>query len=142
MKVDEPRSREAQRREQAQQHRGEVVEGSGKQVVGRSMDQMVSVRLEPDVVAQLRSLATEGSTTLSEVIRAAVAKYITSAHMREATVEILIESKVSGLLSTGLANVESALARSVTGSGLLLRDVFGAPLESSAPEPYENVAGR
>jgi hypothetical protein len=62
---------EQERREQAQQHAGEVVEGSGRVVAPRRLGQMVSVRLEPGLVEALRELANRRGISVSEALREA-----------------------------------------------------------------------
>ncbi len=77
---DDRRRDEHRRRALAEEHRGEVAEGSGVPVEPRRLDQMVSVRLDPDVVRELRAIATARNTTLSSVLRDAAAQYATHAH--------------------------------------------------------------
>jgi hypothetical protein len=62
---------EAARRELAQQHAGEVVEGSGAAVEPRRLGQMLSVRLEPQLAAALREVAGRRGATVSELLRGA-----------------------------------------------------------------------
>ena len=45
-----------------------------------SWTRWVSVRLDPDVVRELRAIATSRNTTLSAVLRDAAAQYATHAH--------------------------------------------------------------
>jgi uncharacterized protein (DUF4415 family) len=77
---DERRRDEHRRRALAEEHRDEVVEGSGVPVEPRKLDHMVSVRLDPDVVRELRAIARSRNTTLSAVLRDAAAQYATHAH--------------------------------------------------------------
>ena len=68
--MNDERSRsEAERRELAQQHAGEVVEGSGKAVAPKRLDQMISLRLEPELAAALRELANRRGVSVSELLR-------------------------------------------------------------------------
>jgi ribbon-helix-helix CopG family protein len=60
---------EQELRELAQQHAGEVVEGSGTAVAPRRLDQMISLRLEPELAAALRQLANRRGVTVSELLR-------------------------------------------------------------------------
>jgi hypothetical protein len=62
-------SNERERREAAQKHRGEVVAGSGRALASRRIDQMVSVRLDPALLADLRVIAEQREVTLSELLR-------------------------------------------------------------------------
>ena len=63
------RRTEGERREVAQQHAGEVVEGSGRAVASRRLDQMISLRLEPELAAALRELANHRGVSVSELLR-------------------------------------------------------------------------
>jgi hypothetical protein len=66
---DEHRRSQREWRELARQHAGEVVEGSGQAVAPRRLDQMVSLRLEPELAAALRELANRRGVTVSELLR-------------------------------------------------------------------------
>jgi len=77
---DDRRADEMRRREQAQAHRGEVVEGSGSAIDPRSVPQMMSVRLDAILAAQLREVAESRGTSLSDVLREA-AQLVVSAYM-------------------------------------------------------------
>lgn len=68
---DEPRRSEQERREEAHQHAGDVVAGSGRAVAPRRLGQMVSVRLEPGLVEALRELANRRGISVSEALREA-----------------------------------------------------------------------
>jgi hypothetical protein len=73
---DEARRSERERREQAQRHAGEVVEGSGRMVAPRRLGQMVSVRLEPGLAEALRELAKRRGISLSESLREAAVRLL------------------------------------------------------------------
>lgn len=60
---------EQDRRELAQQHAGDVIEGSGHAVAPRRLGQMVSLRLEPELAEALRKLAERQGISLSELLR-------------------------------------------------------------------------
>lgn len=66
---DEAHRSEQERRELAQRHAGEVVEGSGRAVTPRRLGQMVSLRLEPGLAEALRNLADRRGISLSELLR-------------------------------------------------------------------------
>jgi hypothetical protein len=68
---DEAHRSEQERRELAQQHAGEVIEGSGRVVAPRRMGQMVSLRLEPALAEALRELANRREISVSELLREA-----------------------------------------------------------------------
>src|ERR687898_2474560 len=63
------RNNEIARRERAQAHAGEVVAGSGRRGKPRRMAQMVSVRLDGELIGKLRVVAKERNTTLSDLLR-------------------------------------------------------------------------
>ena len=65
------RESERERREAAFANRGDVIEGSGQAVEPRRLSEMVSVRLNGELVARLRALADEWNLTLSDVLRKA-----------------------------------------------------------------------
>lgn len=48
-----------------------LVEGSGRQGEPRRLDQMISVRLDPTLVAALRQLARQRDVSLSDIVREA-----------------------------------------------------------------------
>jgi predicted DNA-binding ribbon-helix-helix protein len=66
---EERRNNEIARRERAQAHAGEVVSGSGKRGKPRRMAQMVSVRLDGELVGTLRAIAEERGVTVSDLLR-------------------------------------------------------------------------
>lgn len=72
----ERRADEMRRRELAHRHRGEVVEGSGVPIEPRRLDQMVSLRLDPEVLRDLREIAEARNATVSAVLREAAAHYV------------------------------------------------------------------
>jgi hypothetical protein len=72
---------------------GELVEGSGRKVAARRLDQMVSVRLDPELLAQARSMATQRGESLSDLIRACVADVVRS-HLL-ATPDIRVDVQVT-----------------------------------------------
>ena len=76
---DDPRSSERDRRARAQEHRGKVVEGSGQPIDGRSLAHMVSVRLDPELVKDLRRIADERGVTLSDLLREGASLVVTYA---------------------------------------------------------------
>ena len=65
----ERRDSEAARRERAQTHAGKVVPGSGKRGKPRRMAQMVSVRLDGELVSRLRTIAHQRGVTVSDLLR-------------------------------------------------------------------------
>lgn len=66
---EERRNDEIARRERAQTYAGEVVAGSGKRGKPRRMGQMVSVRLDGELVSRLRTIAEQRGVTVSDLLR-------------------------------------------------------------------------
>ncbi len=73
---DDRRRDERTRREAAQSHRGEVVPGSGRALEPRALPQMISVRLDADLVSDLREVAQERGTTVSDLLREGAAMVV------------------------------------------------------------------
>jgi len=66
---DGGRREERERRDLAEQHAGEVIEGTGRAMSPRRLGDMVSLRLEPELAEALRELARARSTSLSGLLR-------------------------------------------------------------------------
>lgn len=66
---EERRNSEITRRERAQAHAGEVVPGSGQRGKPRRKAQMVSVRLDGELVSRLRAIAVQRGVTVSDLLR-------------------------------------------------------------------------
>lgn len=98
--TDKRRQDEIRRQDAAPKARGQVVEGSGRKMALRRLDQMISVRLDPDVLAGLRSLADETGRSVSDLLRAAAASLVARRHMSQ--ISVTMES-VSPLLGPGVA---------------------------------------
>jgi predicted DNA-binding protein len=94
MSRDEQRRSEAERRAVAQRNRGHVRRGSGESIDGRRLDQMVSVRLAPDLVAALRGLAEESGRSISDLLREAAANLVES--RSRVTLAVRIDHVVTG----------------------------------------------
>jgi len=86
--TEEPRRSEVERRELARQHRGEVVADSGVSLEPRRMPVMVSVRLEAELVSELRTIATERQVSMSEVLRDSVRLYVRAARVATQAVSL------------------------------------------------------
>lgn len=113
---DESRKDEHRRRALADEHRGEVVEGSGVPVESRRLDQMVSVRLDPGIVRELRAIATSRNTTLSAVLREAAVQYATYAHrVKELRWHLQGESAISEAQAWTEPSVSQSGLRLVSG---------------------------
>lgn len=117
------RNDERARRSAAQQSRGTVVPGSGQPLPPRRLEQMVSVRLDPEVVAELRSLAEERGATVSDLLREAAAQFLQRASTRELTVSWTVTGKFDTLQGPQDWTEPSAtVAWSEPGSGNPTRD--------------------
>jgi uncharacterized protein (DUF4415 family) len=68
-RMNEQRAREITRREEAQAHAGQIVAGSGERGKPRRMPRMVSVRLDGELLRQLRIVAQQRNTTVSNLLR-------------------------------------------------------------------------
>jgi hypothetical protein len=66
---------EKRRREAAHARAAEVLDG-GREVAGRSMKQMVSVRLEAQLLKELRELAEQQGASISDVLREAAVDFV------------------------------------------------------------------
>jgi hypothetical protein len=60
---------EQERRALAYQHRGEVADDPGEAVEPRRMPQMVSLRLDGEILGSLRDIANERGVSLSDLLR-------------------------------------------------------------------------
>ena len=80
---DEKRRREDEkrRREAAQAITAEVEEG-GYEVAGRSIKQMVSVRLEAQLLKELRELADQQDVSVSDLLRQAAVELVEHWHAK------------------------------------------------------------
>jgi predicted DNA-binding ribbon-helix-helix protein len=97
---DEARRSEQERRELAQQHAGEVVEGSGRVVTPRRLGQMVSLRLEPAVAEALRELANQRGISLSELLREAAIRLFEAEKATSQTTFIVSTPEVPASVTT------------------------------------------
>lgn len=78
--MSEQRKSEIARREEAQAHAGDIIAGSGRRGKPRRMAQMVSVRLDGELVANLRVIARERNTTISDLLREGAALIVQGAY--------------------------------------------------------------
>lgn len=67
--MNEQQTTEITRREEAQAHAGQIVADSGERGKPRRMPRMVSVRLNGDLYRQLRAVAQQRNTTVSDLLR-------------------------------------------------------------------------
>ena len=112
------RADEAVRRERAQRHAGEVVEGTERQIDARRLGTMMSVRLDPEVVASLRKIADSHGVSVSEVLRQAAAEYV--ARSESAETALWLDIKVETWGTQSVANLQSS-------PGFTISDLFQRP---------------
>jgi hypothetical protein len=93
---DEGKS-EIDRREEARAHAGDIVAGSGQRGNPRRMAQMVSARLDGELVAKLRAVAEQRNLTLSELLREGAELIVRDEYADMIRLEI---TKVEGLVGT------------------------------------------
>lgn len=86
--MSEQRASEKARREEAQLHAGEIVAGSGKRGSPRRMSRMVSTRLDGELVRNLRSVAQQRNTTLSELLREGAELIVRDAYADAVTLKV------------------------------------------------------
>lgn len=118
--MTEPLS-EQERRELADQHRGEVVEGSAEEIEPRRVPQMVSLRLDGEILAILRDIATERGISMSDLLREGV--------------DYVIEAWRGGRHVAHLSYVSSATGRTFAGE-------FNVVFDSVAGSGYEPIWDR
>ncbi len=78
MNTDNPRESEVERRRETEAMAVEIVEGSAKALAPRKLDQMVSLRLDPSVLAELKEIAESLGRSVSDCLRDAVSQWIVS----------------------------------------------------------------
>jgi len=86
--MSEKRANEVARREDAEAHAGEIVAGSGRQGKPRRMPRMVSARLDAELVAELRAVARQRNTTVSDLLREGAERIVYDAYADAVTVEV------------------------------------------------------
>ena len=67
---------EREHREEALAAFGGEVEPGAREVTGRELKQMISVRIEPDLIAGLRAVADSRGVKVSDLLREAAAKLV------------------------------------------------------------------
>jgi hypothetical protein len=79
---------EITRREEALAHAGEVVPGSGVRGKPRRMARMMSVRLEGRLIGQLREVAQQRNTTVSDLLREGAELVVQDAYADTVTLKV------------------------------------------------------
>jgi hypothetical protein len=129
------REDEKRRREAAQASVGEVQPG-GHEVVGRSLKQMVSVRLEAQLLKELRELAEQRGESISDLLR-------------QAAVELIERSRPTAVLlvlrpTTGQQAINTSLTagkQATSGVATSSEDWSGTGSVSSGSEHVQVAAG-
>jgi len=96
--TDMPMS-EVVRRELADAHRDDAVIGSSP-VEGRRLGQMVSLRLEPEVLSALRQIANERGVTVSDLLREGAGLVLEGREKRMQVLQISLGVEVGGKRSS------------------------------------------
>lgn len=104
------RDEEVRTREEAQAHAGEIVEGSGTRGSPRRLPQMVSVRLDAQLVVALRTLARQRGVTMSDLLREGAECVLEGEHVEETRTYITTVSGASEPLRTRSGPEERAFA--------------------------------
>ena len=96
---------ERERRELANEHRDELAEEAASPVEPRRLGQMVSLRLDPDVVSALRRVASVRGVTLSDLLREGAAMVVAANEQGMRVTEINLGVEVG---SSRLSRYESS----------------------------------
>lgn len=80
--MNEHRASEIARRKEAQAHAGQIVAGSGERGKPRRMPRMVSARLDGELLRELRLVAQQRNTTVSDLLREGAELIIEDAYAR------------------------------------------------------------
>lgn len=80
---------EITRREEAQAHAGEIVPGSGERGKPRRMARMMSVRLDGELIGQLREVAQQRNTTVSDLLRKGAELVVQDAYADAVTLKVI-----------------------------------------------------
>jgi Ribbon-helix-helix protein, copG family len=83
---DSDREHERSVREAAQRDAGDPVEGSARVVPAREIKQMLSVRMEPELIAGLREVAANQGVTVAELMREAAASLVEHASRQQVSI--------------------------------------------------------
>jgi hypothetical protein len=69
----------------------EVVPGSSEPIEPTRLQQLISVRLDPEVITALRTRADEQETTISSLVRAAIAELLANDTKRVTDLSVVVE---------------------------------------------------
>jgi hypothetical protein len=99
--MSERRDSEIARREEAQAHAGQIVAHSGMRGKPRRMPRMVSARLDGELVAELRAVARQRNTTISDLLREGAQLIVEDAYADAVTLEITRSEGLSTAIKRG-----------------------------------------
>jgi len=98
---EQQRASEIARREEAQAHAGEIVVGSGERGTPRRMAQMVSARLDGELVRKLRTAARQRNTTVSDLLREGAELIVQDAYADTVTLKVTRSEGVGWSIQRG-----------------------------------------
>ena len=75
------RRSERERRDEAQSNAESLVEEAGREVPRSDLKQVLSLRMDPQLIRSLRHIARERGTTVSELLRAAASQMVNATHV-------------------------------------------------------------
>ena len=105
--MNEQQTTEITRRKEAQAHAGQIVAGSGERGKPRRMPRMVSVLLNGDLYRQLRAVAQQRNTTVSDLLREGAELVVEDTH---ASIRPRMSFTVSGAQEWASTGLEKELA--------------------------------
>lgn len=117
--MDDRAKSEKERRERAYAHRSEVVKGGAEVIEPRKLGQMVSLRLDGEVLSALRELANQRGSTVSDLLREGaalvIARNVASATSYVTHYQVMVDSVTRGFSSndfgTGVSGESVAVGR-------------------------------
>jgi hypothetical protein len=118
--VADPRREEEKRRREAAQARTAEVEG-GYEVAGRSLKQMISARLEAQLLKDLRELAEQRGVSISDLLRQAAVELVE----RSRTAPVLVHFRPVGP-SSGSGTILGQLTTGQPSAGVVPATSAGA----------------
>jgi hypothetical protein len=80
--VTPERRSERERRDEAQRNAEDLVEEAVREVPPSDMKQVLSLRMDPQLIRSLRRIATERGTTVSELLRQAATEIVSGSKVR------------------------------------------------------------
>ena len=97
VKIENMAKSERERREEALSSLGGEVEGAAREIQGRDLKQMLSVRMEADLIAELREMADKRGVKVSDLVREAVAKLVSEYELPTIQIRSLTISQSASL---------------------------------------------